>query len=402
MTDQIDPTEVMRADVHKAGALAGHLTRTERGVEFGYTPEWVASGGRPVATTLPVTERPILSVGGAVPAYFAGLLPEGRRLTALRRQVKTSADDELSLLLAVGSDPVGDVQVVPEGTDPVRATPRLAVADFADADFADVLAGHGIDRVALAGVQDKVSLAMLHVPVVAAGRSYLLKLDPPESRHLVANEAFFLERARRSRIRTVAARVVHDREGRPGLVVERFDRSREGGTTRAHAVEDGCQVRGLHPEAKYRGTAEEVLSALVAVCAAPLPAAMEFLRQAAYAYLTGNGDQHAKNFSVVTDEAGRWHPAPAYDLPSSWPYGDHTLALSVAGRRDGDLPGRRFVALGAALGLNGRAARRAVRETAVAAEAWLDEIGELPFDAGVVRKLGRVIHRRRLLLLDVD
>ncbi|HHU66493.1 MAG TPA: hypothetical protein GXZ33_01375 [Corynebacterium sp.] len=30
------------------------------------------------------------------------MLPEGRRLTALRTAVKTSADDEFSLLLAVG------------------------------------------------------------------------------------------------------------------------------------------------------------------------------------------------------------------------------------------------------------------------------------------------------------
>ena len=44
------------------------------------------------------------------------LLPEGRRLGALRRAVKTSADDELSLLLAVGADAIGDVQVVPSGT----------------------------------------------------------------------------------------------------------------------------------------------------------------------------------------------------------------------------------------------------------------------------------------------
>src|SRR5438552_2279477 len=51
-----------------------------------------------VATTLPVTPEPLVRTGGAVPAYFAGLLPEGRRLGALRRAVKTSADDELSLL----------------------------------------------------------------------------------------------------------------------------------------------------------------------------------------------------------------------------------------------------------------------------------------------------------------
>lgn len=401
MTDltaaDLEPTQVERAAVYKAGELAGHLTRTPAGVEFGYTSEWIANAGRPVATTLPVTPDPVRSVGGATPAYFAGLLPEGRRLTALRRAVKTSADDELSLLLAVGSDPVGDVQVVPDGSAPTRASAHLAVASFDELSFADVLARYDIDidRVALAGVQDKVSLAMLSVPVIGADNSYILKLNPPEYPHLVENEAFFLTRAARSRIPTAAARLVRDRADVPGLVVTRFDRTRRNSTLHAFAVEDGCQVLGLHPEAKYRRSAEEVLGGLVAVCAAPAPAALEFLRQAVFAYVTGNGDAHAKNFSVLADDAGRWRPAPAYDLPSSQPYGDTTLALSVDGRRDGNLTGARFVRLGESLGLHPRAARRAVVETAEAVDAWLADLDELPFDSAVTRKLRRVISHRR-------
>jgi serine/threonine-protein kinase HipA len=398
-----EPTDVTTASVHKGGALAARLTRTPGGVEFAYTDDWVAAGGPPVATTLPVTTEPVLSVGGAVPAFFAGLLPEGRRLTALRRSVKTSADDELSLLLAVGSDPVGDVQVVPEGTPPTRASARITASDFGEVSFAELLASYDvdIDRVAIAGVQDKFSLAMLSVPVIGSDRSYILKLDPPEYPHLVANEAFFLARSARSRIVTVDARVVSDRDGRDGLVVTRFDRAHRDGRVAAYAVEDGCQVLGLHPEAKYRLSTEEVLGALVRVCAAPRPAALEFLRQAVFAYLTGNGDAHAKNFSVLADDAGRWRPAPAYDLPSSAPYGDATMALRVDGRRDGNLTGRRFLALGNALGLPERAARRALTETVAAVDGWVDEVDELPFDQGVLRKLKRVIrHRRRQLAID--
>src|SRR5688500_4708402 len=91
---------VDRADVFKAGQRAATLTRTNDGIAFQYTDEWLDSGGRPIATTLPVQPEPLSRPGGAVPAYFAGLLPVGRRLGALRRAVKTSADDELSLLLA--------------------------------------------------------------------------------------------------------------------------------------------------------------------------------------------------------------------------------------------------------------------------------------------------------------
>jgi HipA-like protein len=84
---------------------------------FSHLPEFVGEGGARVTTTLPVTAEPEFRTAGAVPPFFAGLLPEGRRLSALRAAMKTSGDDELSLLLAVGGDTVGDIQILPEGAD---------------------------------------------------------------------------------------------------------------------------------------------------------------------------------------------------------------------------------------------------------------------------------------------
>ncbi|MFC8039610.1 HipA N-terminal domain-containing protein [Paenarthrobacter sp. NPDC057355] len=89
---------VRKAHVYKSGVLAGHLERTQRGsVVFGYVPDYTAS---PVASTLPFAPDPVESPNGALPAFFAGLLPEGHRLTVLKDVVKTSLADELSLLLA--------------------------------------------------------------------------------------------------------------------------------------------------------------------------------------------------------------------------------------------------------------------------------------------------------------
>ena len=96
-----------------------------QGNVFEYTPEYLANPGLGVATTLPSTDQPVVTPAGAVPAYFAGLLPEGRRLTALRSAIKTSVDDDLSLLLAVGADPVGDVQILPTGVAPHVPDPSL-------------------------------------------------------------------------------------------------------------------------------------------------------------------------------------------------------------------------------------------------------------------------------------
>ncbi|MEU4433473.1 HipA N-terminal domain-containing protein [Nocardia rhamnosiphila] len=58
-------------------------------LEFRYLPEYLTASDRPIATTLPLTDEPIRTFGGSLPAYFAGLLPEGHRLSVLRRAVKT-------------------------------------------------------------------------------------------------------------------------------------------------------------------------------------------------------------------------------------------------------------------------------------------------------------------------
>lgn len=393
--------DVARADVYKKGELAAHLERSESGtVRFAYTTDWVSNGGPAVATTLPVRSEPVVTAGGAVPAFFAGLLPEGRRLTALLQGVKTSPDDELSLLLGVGGDTIGDVQVVPDGSPPERVPARLEVTSFEDVRFADLLARIGVrvDRVGIPGVQDKISAAMLNLPVAEAGAATLLKLNPARFKHLVENEHFFLGAARQAGIRTVRARLVHDGAGVPGLAVTRFDRVVVGGEPTSLAVEDGCQVLGLYPSQKYAVTTERLFAALCSVCEAPIPAASELLAQIAFAYLTANGDAHAKNFSVLQDPSGRWQPTPAYDVPSSQVYGDRTMALSVDGRRDENISGTRFLALADGIGLPERAARKVLRRVADSADAWVDGIDTLPFDVAKLRKLKRVVVTRQRML----
>ncbi len=54
-------------DVYKQDRLAARLRRTSGGVVFAYRGEYLDAGGPPVATTLPLDDEPVLTVGGAVP-----------------------------------------------------------------------------------------------------------------------------------------------------------------------------------------------------------------------------------------------------------------------------------------------------------------------------------------------
>jgi len=390
--------KVAVADVYKQGRLAARLVRDQGTVRFEYDPGYLFEGGPAVATTLPLTEEPVVTARGAVPAYFSGLLPEGRRLTGLRRAVKTSADDDLTLLLAVGLDPVGDVQIAPAGVRPTRADPLIQVRAFDEISFSEILEAAGvIDPVALAGVQDKASARMISVPVAQASKRFILKVDPPEFPHVVENEAYFVRRAALAHFPVVSARIVHDATGRSGLLVERFDRILgPDGEPIALAVEDAAQVLNLYPGDKYRVSAEEVIAALSAACAARALAARDIFRQLCFAWLTGNGDVHAKNLSILATPADEWRVSPAYDLPSTLPYRDHTLALSMLGKHDG-FSRKSLLGFADAVGVPSRAAERTLDDVLAATDSISQELeaGRLPFSRQIVRPWVRSLRNRQ-------
>lgn len=386
-----DLRDIRRARVLKAGLPVAWLSRVDGGVEFSYdAPE----SGPAVATSLPRGAPPVVTAGGALPPFFTGLLPEGRRLTALQRELKASADDELSLLMAIGSDVVGDVSVVPDGVEMPAAEPAVRWSATATIDFSELRDGV-MDRRGLPGVQDKVSAAMITLLAKALTREAILKFTPPEYPHLVDNEAYFLGLARAAGLRVPRHRVIVDRRGERGLLIERFDRIGDHGRI---AMEDGAQVLGRYPADKYATSTEEVARALIAQCSARAAAAREVLRMVTFAWLTGNGDLHAKNLAILA--AGpEWRIAPAYDVPSSLPYGDTTMALPIGGRRE-DISRKALLGLADDLGVSAPAATRALDEMVKATEPVIAlwEQGDADFTrprrADVLRQLRR---RRRLV-----
>ena len=402
------------ADVYKAGRLAARLERHDGGTKFSYLPAYLASGGPAVASSLPLSADPVLSGAGAAPPYFTGLLPEGRRLNALRRSVKTSVDDDLSLLIAAGANPVGDVQIVGHGEKLDPDEHAVELDPGTPVDFEALLGDSGlIDPVALAGVQDKLSAGMISMPVASAGRRYILKLNAPEFPHVVENEYTMFRYAARLRIPLSRVQLLRDVAGRPGLLVERFDRVPVAKVSpqavQRLAVEDGAQVLGLYPADKYNVGYGQVCHALAAYCAAPLPALRNLALQAAFAWLTGNGDLHAKNVSMVQQPAGEWSIAPVYDIPSTVVYGDKTLALTLDGKRTG-ISRKHFLAWAMRMGLTERAAVQVLElalrasgplvadlQTGTAFSSMTDDGGS-PFSAIVTRDwLKELKHRRRLM-----
>lgn len=380
--------------MYKAGRRAAVLERTpDGGIEFRYEKDYLADG-TPVATTLPLGPDPVRGIAGAAPPFFEGLLPEGHRLTVLRRAVKTSINDELSLLLAVGSDVPGDVQIVP-AEQPVADIPALVEGDSpAELEFARFV--DEIDTHALPGVQRKASASMISVPFSAQYGRSILKLSQSEYPHLVESEAVHLRAARLMKIPVAEVNLVTDRVGDIGLLVRRFDRIREGQSWRRLAFEDATQVLGLPPASKYQHDAVTVVNALAGIAEAPIVARRNLYLQFLFAWLTGNGDLHAKNVGVVEGPGGKWGIAPIFDIPCTLVYGDNSMALPICGRTR-KLRSRDWAAFAAEVGLTERAAV-AARAVALRAATAVD-YAALPFRGSPVHQLERELRWRRAELV---
>lgn len=396
-----DVRRVAAADVYKGSALAAVLERTDGGVQFVYRAEYLSSGGPAVATGLPLGDRPTFSAAGSVPPFFAGLLPEGARLQALTRRIKTSVDDMLSLLLAVGSDCIGDVRVVPAGTDPEAAAPLVLVTSWDATDFEELFAasvavgGEAYERTALPGVQEKVSAAMISFPVVGGGASHILKLAPERYPRLIENEAFVMAFASAVGLPVAPTEIVVDRHGRSALLVSRFDRVRAGdGSLLRLAQEDAAQFCGRYPADKYLLTLNQIVGALIQVVDAPMVAVRDLVRLVAFSYLVCNGDLHAKNISSHARPDGIVELSPAYDLLADLPYtGDPHQALRLDGR-DLNLTRGSFVQFAERFGVPARATHRELDRICDLAPDWIARVSEIGLAERPTEHLRRTMTQR--------
>lgn len=398
---QLDYRDVDDADVYIGDHLAARLSRRGDEVRFEYRQE-------PDATAIGVRERsvswsllrsgeyPQITTGGAVPAFFAGLLPEGVRLGILTSSTKTSPDDHFTLLVAIGADTIGNVRVFPAGADPVQPVPLFEPGRDHDfrAVFARLTGSADEDPVGLAGVQPKVSAGLLSTPVHTQSGPGILKLNPARYPLLVDNEHFFMTMAASCGLRVAVTRLLKDSLGQSALLVTRFDR--DGGQRLPQ--EDACQVAGVYPASKYRIKTETALAELADACArgggSRLAALVELFRIVVFSWVIGNGDLHGKNLSIH-NPGGMWQPTPAYDLLCTQPYTQwkDPMALKLYGRGN-RLTRADFVEAGRHLGLPERATAGMIGSLLESAAGWPDRCEEIGFDDGQTERLSQMLRDR--------
>lgn len=192
-----------------------------------------------------------------------------------------------------------------------------------------------VGKTSLSGVQRKISLgfdAGRQTLRVAAGQAqFILKPQGDVYPHTAENELVTMVLAARCGIDTAPCALVRLRDGTIAYITQRFDRSDDG----KRAMEDFCQLASLPPKDKYAGSAELCARIVHRYASEPIIEAAKLFRRMAFAWWTGNGDMHLKNFALLRGDDSRWRLAPAYDLLATrLLIADDRLALPLAGRDD--------------------------------------------------------------------
>ena len=282
-----------------------------------------------------ITPRPTQTV---VHPYFANLLPEGplRKYLAAHARVKSVRD--FPLLWLLGNDLPGALIMRD------AAGEELPPTDDDARSAADEKQDPTILRFSLSGVQLKFSASGdpdrgLTIPVRGIGGHWIVKLPDQRYDRVPENEFSIMSFAKAVGIDVPRVGLVSRNNigGVPidvrfegnAYYIERFDRTTDGG--RIH-TEDFAQANQLYPAEKYRRFNYDQLLTQVADAMGSEPA-MALIERIVFNVGIGNGDMHAKNWSVIYRDGRTPSLAPAYDYVSTLLYVEAENArMNLAGR----------------------------------------------------------------------
>ena len=375
---------------------AGTLTRdADGGVSFVVSEEYLRDPNRPILSLgwydtrsdensqkRLANRRDKIALRGALPPWFAGLLPEGALRDLVLTEMGPGDHDPFDVVTRLGGDLPGAVIVNPETDDLQSAGPlRLEKVRGLTA-----VEPRGMIKFSLAGVQLKLtgdfSGDRLTLPGHGATGRCIIKLPAKLYPGLPEAEFAAMQLARvvgvdAAHCRLVARDIVQDvpaeflAYGDNVLVVDRFDRP--AGDTRVH-IEDAGQVLGALDVFKYTmGTTDTVMNMVRRFSTDPRADLAEAIRRVTLDVLVGNGDNHLKNWSFRFPKFGEIRLSPAYDIVPTILYEPRDqLALRFVGtHRFESVNLHRFERLASFLSVDPKWAVKVVRRTTEAAlDLW--------------------------------
>lgn len=169
-------------------------------------------------------------------------------------------------------------------------------------------------KMSIQGVQPKLS-AKLKVKegifeVVDKGGEYILKPQNTMYPQLPENEDLTMRLAEEIGLEIPLHGLIYSKDQKLTYFIKRFDRYGKG---KKYAVEDFAQLSGNNRNTKYNYSMEKVAGLIESFCTFPAVEKVKLFKLTVFNFLTGNEDQHLKNFSLITKD-NKITISPLYDL----------------------------------------------------------------------------------------
>lgn len=396
------------------------LDRNER-MEFIYADDWLGfPSAFPISLSLPLRAE---KYHEQAHSFFANLLPEADVRVRLCQRLKVTPGNDFELLRMIGGECAGALTLGdtppanPSSTADYRpiTSEQLRLWSLSNAPdvFSSTVGRDGV-RLSLAGAQDKLPVRLdgnaTSLPLGPAPSTHLLKFASPHFKYLPENECLLGMIAGKLGLPVPSADLWRPEGGGTILVVERYDRRREGAKIVRLHQEDFCQALGRSPLRKYQkegGPRPGELAAIVRTHGSlPVVDLRLLVSWGLFNWLFGNCDGHAKNASLLLSPDKGVRLAPFYDLVCTRVYKslDRNLAMSFGRQFDpGQVLRRDLEEYARELQVGPRLVWGALEEqldraeTAIAAgcEEFVQRFGDSPILEMVSQQLAKNLKRAR-------
>ncbi len=330
--------------VYLHGKHAGSLFSDKGKLSFAYETAYLQQNdAAPLSYTLPLQEEKIN--GGPVVSFFSNLLPDDAVRVKVARYLGISAENVFALLKRIGEDCAGAVSLVPPEREPFAQSGER-YKELTEDEAHEILTSlptrplhvgaEGV-HISGAGAQDKLVACIkngcISIPLYGTPSTHIIKPGVERFPESVYNEYYCMKLALRCGLNAADCDIIQVK-GIPYYVTTRYDRMEKSRWQRLHQ-EDFCQLLGFEPSVKYESEGGPRLTQcfqLIREMELPASDVIEFFRRILFIFLIGNGDAHAKNFSILYTN-GRARLAPAYDLLSTTIYPElpAKLAMKIEG-----------------------------------------------------------------------
>ena len=333
-------------NVYLLGKLAGFLESEKGKLSFRYSPEYLNdSSATPLSFTMPLQEDAFDNTITSV--FFDNLLPPDIVRKKLGKILHLSRRNIFGFLKAIGGDCAGAVSLYPSEADENNhsmTAPQLR--ELSETEAIEILTelpkrplnlGKEVGfRISGTGAQDKLIACVkdgkIQLPLYGEPSTHIIKPPIKEYSNSVYNEFFCMRLAEKLNFPVPQCELLF-LNGIPYYYVVRYDlKHNKDSISRLHQ-EDFCQLFSIDPENKYEiegGPTIPVCFNLIKRMHIGIAGQLDFIRRIIFNFLIGNGDAHAKNYSVLY-KGKSVKLAPMYDLLCTEIYNNlsRELAMSI-------------------------------------------------------------------------